>query len=69
MISPIVERGLHLQLEGLPLEQQQRVLGFARFLASAHVDGISGQNLLPFAGTMDVHDLKDIGQAIEEGCE
>jgi hypothetical protein len=57
------------QLSKLPIEQQHRVLDFARRLAGTSPAGRSGRELLNFAGTIPISDLNMMSQAIEEGCE
>ncbi len=69
MISSVLERELHQQLEHLPFGQQRQVLDFARALASARTRGVAGQKLLQFAGSIELGDLKVISQAIAEDCE
>lgn len=68
-MNTTVEKDIHEQLSQLPLEQQRQVLEFARALATARIHGVSGQNLLRFAGSIDHEDLMIIGQAIKDGCE
>jgi hypothetical protein len=68
-MNTAVEKDIHEQLARLPLEQQRQVLEFARALATAKIHGVPGQNLLHFAGTIDLEDLMDIERAIKEGCE
>ena len=69
MVSSVLERELHQQLEHLPFGQQRQVLDFARALASSRARGIAGQKLLQFAGAIEIDDLKVISQAIAEDCE
>ena len=69
MLSSLVEQELHQQLEVLPIHQQRRVLDFARALAATPPQGIPGQTLLSFAGTINAPDLAIMAQAVEEGCE
>lgn len=69
MIDPLIEKQLLTQLSYLRMDQQQRVLDFARFLAMKTPVGIPGQNLLGFAGTIASNDLKLMSEAIEVGCE
>lgn len=68
MVSLVLEKELHQQLEHLPLNQQRQVLDFARALAAARTRGVAGQKLLHFAGTIELSDLKVISQAIAEDC-
>jgi hypothetical protein len=60
---------LRQQLEHLPFGQQRQVLDFARALASTRTKGVPGHQLLQFAGTIEPRDLKEISQAITDGCE
>lgn len=69
MISSILERELHQQLERLPHDQQRQVLDFARALASTRTSGVAGQKLLRFAGAIELDDLKTMSHAITDGCE
>lgn len=68
-MNTTVEKNINEQLTLLPLEQQQQVLEFARALVIAKVHGVSGQNLLHFAGTIDDEDILNIEQTIKEKCE
>ena len=67
-MSP-VERQLLEQLGQLKPEQQQKVLAFAKALATEQKQGTGGADLLRFAGAIDKNDLAEIQQVIEEGCE
>jgi hypothetical protein len=64
-----LERELLDQLSQMGAEQQQRVLDFARSLATTEPQGVSGKDLLQFGGTIEAGDLRIISQAIEEDCE
>ena len=57
------------QVRALLPEEQQRVLEFARALATSRPRGVAGKDLLRFAGTIPKDDLKMMSVAIEEGCE
>ena len=57
------------QVRALLPEEQQRVLEFARALATSRPRGVAGKDLLRFAGTIPKDDLKMMCVAIEEGCE
>jgi len=69
MLSPLVEQELHQQLEVLPVNQQRQVLDFARALAATQPQGVPGQSLLSFAGTITASDLALMSQAVQEECE
>jgi len=69
METPIIEEVLE-QLKTLPRELQWRVLEFSRALAkSTSPSGVSGQQLLRFAGAIPLDDVRVISAAIEQGCE
>ena len=57
------------QLRVLPPDEQRLVLDFARALAVSKIQGVPGEQLLRFAGTIPREDLKRMSAAIEEGCE
>lgn len=56
------------QLKSMPQPLQCEVLEFARTLISSK-EGVSGQRLLRFAGTIPREDLQLMQQAIEQDCE
>ena len=64
----IVEKVIE-QLKDLPRELQSRVLEFTRSLAITTPHGVAGVQLLQFAGTIPLDDIKVMRQAIEQGCE
>ena len=69
MVSPVLEKELHRHLADLPLNQQRRVVDFARALATEKVRGVAGENFVRFAGTIEPGEVELISQAIEENCE
>ena len=69
MLNATVKKELINQIGLLDYEYQRRVLDFARALAMIGPKGIPGKQLLSFSGTIHADDLKDMGQAIEVGCE
>jgi hypothetical protein len=68
MTSAIVNQVID-HLESLPPNLQEQVLAFVRALDTSYHRGVSGQQLLKFAGTIPKDDLQRMSQAIEEGCE
>ena len=56
------------ELNDLPLEQQQKVLAFARSLKS-QPRGVKGKSLLTFAGSVSTTELTQMQEAIKDGCE
>lgn len=67
-MSPDRGEQLLKQLAALPEEQQKQVLAFAESLAPASAR-VPGKTLLKFAGCIGPSDLRQIAQAVEEGCE
>lgn len=67
------------QVVALPPEARQHAEEFVAFLSQKYaplaqptatrVQGISGRELLRFAGAIEADDLKLMSAAIEEGCE
>ncbi len=57
------------QLDHLPLVLQRKVLDFAQALSLTQPKGISGRDLLSFAGCIEKEDLKLIEQAVKDHCE
>jgi hypothetical protein len=64
VIDQVVE-----QLRSMPQPLQWEVLEFARTLISSKVQGVSGQQLLRFAGTIPIEDLQLMQEAVEQNCE
>ncbi len=59
------------EIKILPVRLQSQVLSFIRFIKKDELkqEGISGKALLKYAGCINKKDLKQINEAIEEGCE
>jgi hypothetical protein len=57
------------QLRAMPQPLQWQVLQFARTLRTSELQGVPGQQLLQFAGTISSEDLQLMQAAIEEDCE
>jgi len=68
MSTSIVDKVIE-QLKALPQELQWLVLEFTRALALSAPRGISGKQLLRFAGAMPPEDIRSMREAIEQGCE
>jgi hypothetical protein len=69
MLNATVKKEIINQIGLLDYEHQRRVLDFARALAVTGQKGVQGKQLLSFAGTIPVNDLRAMKQAIEGGCE
>ncbi|MCJ7529684.1 MAG: hypothetical protein MUO64_01470 [Anaerolineales bacterium] len=68
MDASIVDKVVE-QLKALPQELQWRVLEFTRALSISTPHGVSGQQLLRFAGSIPLDDVRLMREAIEQGCE
>lgn len=69
MVDATIGREISECLGKLPVEQQRRVLDFARTLATTPIRGVPGSSLLKFAGRIGDSDLDAMSRAIDEGCE
>lgn len=69
MTSSSLKEELLKELNSLPIEEQRKVLDFTRKLAMINPPGVHGQELLPFAGTINKADLELMQQAIQRACE
>jgi hypothetical protein len=69
MAASSVKQEILDQLSLLDVEQQQRLLDYARSLTARTLRGVPGKDLLRFGGTIDAEDLKLMERAIEEDCE
>ncbi|MGB3536427.1 MAG: hypothetical protein WBA13_23275 [Microcoleaceae cyanobacterium] len=68
MNASIVEQVVE-QLKVMPQSLQWQVLKFARTLVNSKVEGVSGQQLLRFAGTISSDDLQLMREAVEQDCQ
>jgi hypothetical protein len=68
MVSNRITQELHAALERLSERQQDRVVEFARSLATLP-PGAPGASLLRFAGAISAEDAAAMKRAIEEECE
>ena len=68
MNTSVIEQVVE-QLRAMPQPLQWRVLEFARTLVGSKIRGVSGQQLLRFAGTISPDDLQLMRVAIEQDCE
>jgi len=64
VIDQVVE-----QLRAMPQPLQWQVLEFARTLIDSKIQGVSGQQLLRFAGAVPSDVLQLMQEAIVQGCE
>ena len=69
MVAPQLKNDILDRLDRLPPHLQKRVVDFADALVVSEPQGVPGSRLLKFAGTIDTQSLREMEQAIEEGCE
>ena len=69
MVNFALEQELRDSLAALAPEQQRQVLEYARSLGAAPQQGVAGEVLLRFAGTMSHEDAAELARAVEEDCE
>ena len=69
MIHPSLKKEILSHLDSLPYDLQQKVLEFIRSLSSKLPTGVSGKDLLRFAGKISKEDIKKMNESIEKGCE
>jgi len=67
MANQSIQEEILNQLDKLPIEQQARVLDFARALTKP--ERKQGKDLLHFAGGINIDELRLMTQAIERDCE
>lgn len=63
IISEVAER-----MESLPCDLQKRALQFIRNLNLSEKNGIHGESLLKYSGSIPLDDLKIMSEAIENDC-
>ena len=68
-MNPEIKHQILEKLESLPYNAQRQVLDFVQALALSIPRGVSGKQLLAFAGTISQEDLDEMTEAIEAGCE
>lgn len=69
MIDTSMRRELVDCLDRMPVDQQQRVLQFARLLSGAVSQGTMGETFLQFSGAIAPADLCAMSAAIQRDCE
>ncbi len=69
MPQPSLQQEITSEVSRLALDQQERVLEYARSLARERPEGVPGRELTRFAGTIPSEDLDRMMAAIEENCE
>jgi len=68
-MSNLIKAKVIEHLETLPENLQRQVLAFVLTLQKVVRQGVPGKELLEFAGSIPLDDLKLMQRAIEDGCE
>lgn len=69
MVEATVKEQILNDIEQLSPEMQARAAQLIHGLVEAGPRGISGRDLLPFAGAIDAESIREMEEAIEDGCE
>ncbi|HEY0781053.1 MAG TPA: hypothetical protein VGE98_01255 [Thermoanaerobaculia bacterium] len=69
MVDPAVKEQILKDLERLSPFEQARAAELVHELVAPTPRGIPGRELLRFSGTFDSQALREMSEAIEEGCE
>jgi len=69
MANSLIQDEISKELEYLPFDMQKRVLEFVRSLVSLSPTGVTGKELLKFAGTFTDNEAFEIKGIIEKDCE
>jgi hypothetical protein len=69
MVDPTVQEQILNDLERLSPQMQARAVQLVHGLVSQIPKGSPGRDLLRFAGLLDSESVRQIEEAIEEGCE
>lgn len=67
MNTPILDEVVE-HLKVMPQDLQLQVLEFIRSLTEPKIKGVSGQQLLRFAGAISADDIQLMREAIENDC-
>ena len=69
MVEATVKQQILSDLERLSPEMQARAAQLVHGLVEAAPKGIPGRDLLRFAGAIDAESIREMEEAIEDGCE
>jgi hypothetical protein len=69
MVEPTVREQILNDLERLSPQRQARAAQLVHGLVSQLPKGTPGRDLLRFAGLLDSESVRQMEEAIEEGCE
>ena len=68
MVTTDIKQAVNRHLDGLSLEDQERVLSFVESM-DALPDGLTLEQMKRFGGTIAEEDADQMRAAVEEGCE
>jgi hypothetical protein len=68
-MSHLLKSKIIEQIEYLSDEQKKKTLDYMYSLKGTDKQGVSGKNLLRFAGAIPEEELRLMEEAIESGCE
>ena len=69
MVEAAVKEQILNDLEQLSPDMQARAAQLVHGLVSAAPRGVPGRDLLRFAGAIDAESVREMEEAIEDGCE
>jgi hypothetical protein len=69
MVEATVKEQILSDLERLSPEMQARAAQLVHGLVEVAPKGIPGRDLLRFAGAIDAESIREMEEAIEDGCE
>lgn len=69
MVEATVKEQILSDLERLSPDMQARAAQLVHGLVEAAPTGIPGRDLLRFAGAIDAESIREMEEAIEDGCE
>ena len=69
MVEATIKEQILSDLEQLSPEMQVRAAQFVHGLVESAPKGIPGRDLLRFAGAIDAESIREMEEAIEDGCE
>jgi len=64
-----IKESINSYLKNLSIDEQKKILEFARALSLSKLSGSRGKDLISFALTIEKNDLDLIQKAIETDCE
>jgi hypothetical protein len=69
MVEATIKEQILSDLEQLSPEMQERAAQLVHGLVEAAPRGVPGRDLLRFAGVIDAESIREMEEAIEDGCD